>query len=261
MGFFSSLFDKEARARRSLEKNLRVALNKRVQPEERWAALYALRDNGSPEAIYGLLKRFTFIAEGKGGLVTDEEEKNWVFQTILNFGDKALPETERFILAKEGPAVNPVHSISQALQLYRRLVRDDADKVFALLEKLVQANEPGYERDPIRKEEILAFCKEWKDPRLTSLLKGYLEDANETIRFMTVECLMQYDDEAVCREPLLELFKPERNESLRIHNRLIQGFCDKGWSIKGYRSYVEPLLNPEEFQILRGDTIVRKKGA
>lgn len=259
MGFFSRLFDKNERARRSIEKNLRTALNKRVQPEERWTALYALRDNGSSEAVYGLLKRFTFIAEGKGGLVTDEEEKNWVFQTILSFGEKTLPELERFILGKEGPAVNPVHSISQALQLYRRIVHDDPDAIIALMEKLVQANEPGYERDPIRKEEILAFCKEWSDARLPSLLKGYLEDANETIRFMTVECLLQYDDEATCREPLLKLFKPEHDESLRIRNRIIQGFCEKGWSIKGYRSYVEPHLNMEEFQIFRGDTIVRKK--
>jgi hypothetical protein len=164
MGFFSSLFDKNERARRSLEKNLRTALNKRVQPEERWAALYALRDNGSPEAVYGLLKRFTFIAEGKGGLVTDEEEKNWVFQTILNFGEKTLPELERFILGKEGPAVNPVHSISQALQLYRRIVREDPDKIFALLEKLVQATNLAMSGIPSARRKSLHFARNGKIP-------------------------------------------------------------------------------------------------
>ncbi len=261
MGFFSSIFNKEERAERSFDKNLRVALNKRVQPEERWAGLHALRDLGTPEAIYGLLRRFTFLAEGKGGLVTDEEEKNWVFQVILEFGQKALPELEAFVLAKEGPAVNPTHSISQALQLFRLIHHDEPDAVFELLKKLIAANEAGYEREPLRKEEILAFCKDWVDPRLAPLLAGYLEDANETIRYMTVECLFKYNDEETCREPMLKLFLPEHDESLRIHNRLIQGFCEKGWSLKGYRSFVEPHMNAEEYQILRGDTIVKKKGA
>ena len=261
MGFFSAIFNKEERAERSFEKNVRTALNKRLQPEERWAALHALRDLGTPEAIYALLRRFTFLADGKGGLVTDEEEKNWVFQVILEFGPKALPQLEHFIMAKEGPAVNPTHSISQALQLIRMIHRDAADPVFEILKKLIEANEPGYEREPLRKEEILAFCKEWQDPRLAPLLAGYLEDANETIRFMAVECLFKYDDEEACREPMLKLFLPEHDESLRIHNRLIQGLCDKGWSLKGYRSFVEPHMNADEYQILRGDTIVKKKGA
>jgi len=261
MGFFSAIFNKEERAERSFDKNVRTALNKRLQPEERWASLHALRDLGTPEAIYALLRRFTFLADGKGGLVTDEEEKNWVFQVILEFGQKALPELEKFVMAKEGPAVNPTHSISQALQLIRMIHRDGADPVFEVLKKLIEANEPGYEREPLRKEEILAFCKEWQDPRLAPLLAGYLEDANETIRFMAVECLFKYDDEEACREPMLKLFLPEHDESLRIHNRLVQGLCDKGWSLKGYRSFVEPHMNADEYQILRGDTIVKKKGA
>ncbi len=47
---------------------------------------------------------------------------------------------------------------------------------------------------------------------------------------------------------MLELFKPEHDESLRIRNRIIQGFCEKEWSIKGYRSYVEPFLNRRNFK-------------
>ncbi len=261
MGFFSSLFSKEERAVRSFDKNLRAALNKRIQPEERWAGLHALRDLGSPEAIYGLLKRFTFLAEGKGGLVTDEEEKNWVFQVILEFGEKALPELRRFVNSKEGPAVNPVHSISQGLQLIKLIIREDPETMYEVLSELIRANEPGYERDPLRKEEILAFCKDWKEPRLAELLVPYLEDTNETVRYMAMECLFFMDVEEVSREPLLKMFLPEREESLRIYNRLVQGFAEKGWSLKGYRSYVEPHMKAGEYQIFRGDLIQKKKGA
>ncbi|MGM0596233.1 MAG: hypothetical protein ACQES9_04270 [Myxococcota bacterium] len=255
MGFFSSLFNKEERHQRAFAKNLRKTLNKNSQPDERQAAMHYLRNDGSPEAIYGLLKRFTITAQGKGGAVVDEEEKEWVTRVILQFDREALPQLKKFIFSKEGPSVNPVHSISQALQLIKQIVNGDKDYIYELFKELIKDNPPGYERDPIRKEEILNFLNDWDDPRMAKLIAPYLEDMNETIRFLTVDCLFNSNNEDTSREELLKLFLPEKDESLRIKNRIIHGFAENEWSIKGYRSYIEPNLPSDEYRIIRGDTI------
>ncbi len=260
MGFFSSLFSKEERKKKALQRNLKKAIHKNIQTEDRYAAMQALLDDGSDEAIYGLLKRFTIKADSKGGLVVDEEEKAWVYKAILSFGSRAIPLVKRFIQAKEGPAVNPVHSISTALDLYLDLTDHNKDAVYELFQELIAQNPPGYERDPIRKEELINFLHKWDDDRMAALIAPYVEDMNETIRFLTVEALLNYGIEEIARERLLPLFDPEINDSLRIHNRLLAGFADKGWSIKGARSFIDPLIKNTEYVVQRGDTLVKKKG-
>ncbi|MBU1222212.1 hypothetical protein KKF34_11620 [Myxococcota bacterium] len=260
MGFFSAIFNKEERASRALEKNLATAINKRIQPEDRYNALIFLRNLGTPEAIYGLLRRFTIVADGKGGVVTDEEEREWVSKALLNFGETALPQIKKFIFAKEGPTVSPVHSVSQALELYRIIINSD-EKMIELLKELIEANPPGYERDPLRKEEILSFLIDWKRGDLAEAIIPYIEDTNETIRFMTVEYLLKFAPDDLIREPLLGLFLPEKDESLRVKNKILHAIIEREWSIKNVRSYVESILNENEHQVFRGEFIKKKAGS
>jgi hypothetical protein len=261
MSFISSIFSKEARRAKAFKKNLKQAINNKIQSEERFQAMIELAKNGSEDAIYGLLKRFTVVAESKGGIVVDEEEKKWLKEIILEFGEIAIPALRRFILAKEGYAVAPVHSISQSLQLIKKIKNGDEKYLFEMVKELVEANPPGYERDPVRKEEIITYLNEWKYSGLSELIVPYLEDMSETIRFITVECLFNQDEVEICREPLLGLFLPDVEDSLRIHNRILTGFSEKLWSIKGYRSYVDEKLPSELYSIQRGDKIIKNKGS
>ena len=57
MGVFD-LFSKDGRAQRARESNIKRAVNKYAQSPDRMKALQSLRDDGSPEALYGLLRRF-----------------------------------------------------------------------------------------------------------------------------------------------------------------------------------------------------------
>jgi len=57
MGVFN-LFSKEGREQRARDRNVKRAVNKYAQSPDRMKALQALGDDGSPEAIYGLLRRF-----------------------------------------------------------------------------------------------------------------------------------------------------------------------------------------------------------
>src|SRR5260370_483796 len=78
------------------------------------------------------------------------------------------------------------------------------------LKQLGERNEPGYVRDPSKKIQMLTYMGEHKDPRMSAILVGYLEDMDEGVRYKTVESLVKQKDAEVAREPLLAHFvKPE----------------------------------------------------
>ncbi len=261
MGIFS-FFSKEERKKRQFERNMKIALDKNRPPEERYRAMDELRQEGSDEAIYALLKRFTFTVESKGGSVADEEEKEWVFGVIQSFGTKALPPLRRFVVSEEGPAVNPKHSISKALELIKLIVEGDRDYMLEVIKDLVEHNPPGYERNPIRKEEILSFLNEWDDGRAAELILPYLEDMDETIRFLTVQVLFHLGAEDIAREKLLELLTSEEEESKRIKDQILRGFAEHGWSIEGYADGVRALLEGDDsgrYRIHHGKFIKEKR--
>ena len=77
------LFSKE----KALQKTIDKATNKLSQQVDRWGALEKLKEDGTEEALLGLCKRFG-ITSMKG--VEDEQEKNWVVDTLVSFGARAL---------------------------------------------------------------------------------------------------------------------------------------------------------------------------
>ncbi len=223
-----SFFSRDGRKARGISKLGRVVLNPKAAGEDRWQALLDLAKDKSPDAIHALLTRFTYTAEvGTRSRVTDEQEKNLTFDLLVEMGELALDEISKFLLSEEGPPGAPKHSISFSLRILNRIAPDN-DAVWAVIEKIIEANEPGYERDPSRKIELLTFLGEWdKDPRINDAIIGYLDDADEGVRFHTAEALLQQGNER-CKAPLLEILA-EMDESYQMRNRIISGFIDNAW--------------------------------
>ena len=70
----------------------------------------------------------------------------------------------------------------------------------------------------------------------------YLTDMDEGVRFTTVEALLRHKDAESAREPLLTLLTNEKEESRRIKKRILDGFADLGWDVKGFSGTVEKML-------------------
>lgn len=223
-----SFFSREGRKARGVAKLARVVVNPKAAGEDRWQALLDLAKDKSPEAIHALLTRYTLTAEvGTRSRVTDEQEKNLVYDLLTEMGELVLPEVRKFLLTEEGPPGAPKHSISFALRILNK-VTPDSDVVWAAVREIIDANEPGYERDPSRKVELLTFLGGWdKDPRVTIAVLGYLDDADEGVRFQTAEALLRQGHEG-CKEPLLSILA-EQDESYQMRNRIISGFIDNAW--------------------------------
>ncbi|MBN1655531.1 MAG: HEAT repeat domain-containing protein [Deltaproteobacteria bacterium] len=214
MDFFG-LFGKKTGAS-PLGKHAGRVASKRVQAVDRWESIQTLIKVGTPEAVEALLPRFTFYVEPS---ITDEEEKDAAFAGIVGLGEVALAPVILFLQKAE--------SISWPVKMLDKLA--PADFVISKLLELLEAMDTEYERDPQRKIQILATFEERTDSRVIDAVTRFLKDANETVRFTAVGALFAQEEVARCRQELVDCLCDE--ESLRIRNRILQGFCDRDWEI------------------------------
>lgn len=227
-----TLFSKEGRRERSVAKACARAVNPKLKPDDRRPSLQLLLDTASDESIGALLGRFEFNYDTN--MVNDEEEKNFVYKGLVSLGDRILPALREHL--KDAP------TLSWGLRLASDVC--DRDAQWALLQDVLANHVPGYDRDPTRKQQLISVLGEFDDPRCVTALIPYLDDHDEGVRFTTVEGLLRLGDEEA-REPLLARFVDEDEESLRIKNRIAEGFVQNGWTVRGYRGTVEKLLGDE----------------
>ncbi len=234
----------------ALKKTIARANNKDAQSVDRWKALEQLRDDGSDEALGGLLRRFSFVYDKT---IEDEQEKHWVHDTLVGLGEKIIPAVEKSLLSAD--------SISWQLKVLAHVA--EHEKAWEVLDKVIAANDNEYVRDPSKKIQLITFVgEEFHDPRAARALVQYLGDMDETVRFNTVEALLAQKDEEAAREPLLKLLVDEKEESRRIKIRILDGLADLGWNTHGYKGQVETLCT----SIGRGHTLdgkgrIRKPGS
>jgi hypothetical protein len=251
MGLFG-IFSKEGREQRSRVKNIRRAVDKFAQSADRFKSLEALVSDGSPEAIYGLLRRFGMMYDKT---IQDEQEKEWAFEALAEKGLPILPEVERYLLAAE--------SISWPLRLLAKITSKNPDREagrvqeLAVVERVLERHEPGYERDPTKKIQLLNHLAGLKSERAPALCIPYLTDMDEGVRYAAVEALLRQGNEEVAREPLIDHFVKDSEESRRVRLQIAEGFMEYGWSVKGQRPGFERKL-PEQFSIDREGRVKKK---
>jgi hypothetical protein len=246
MGVFD-LFSKDGRQQRALEKNIGRAVNKYAQSPDRLRALQALRDEGSPEAIYGMLRRFGMMYDKT---IEDEQEKDWVFEVLAEKGPSIIPSIKKYLFSAD--------SISWPLRLLDRVAPKEEE--LEVIKAVLARHEPGYERDPTKKIQLLNHLAAIKDDRVPALVTPYLGDMDEGVRYAAVEALVRHKNEEVAREPLLEHFISEGEDSLRVRIQIADGFADLGWLVKGHRGEFEKKL-PEQFQLDREGRVKKKPEA
>ncbi len=212
-----------------LGKHIARAKNKDAQSADRFASLEALRDDGSPEAVEGLLSRFTIRYDKS---IEDEQEVQFVFDELVKMGSKILPALQKHLRNAD--------SISWGLKVLHEVA--SPDEAWPILADLCERNDNTYTRDPSKKIQLLVFLGEQSDPRAAKALVPYLTDMDEGVRFVTVEALLRHKDAESAREPLLQLLTNEKEESRRIKKRIIDGFADLGWDVKGFSGTVEKML-------------------
>ena len=212
-----------------LKKHVARARNKDAQSADRFASLHALVDDASAEAIAGLLGRFTIRYDKS---IEDEQEKEFVFDSLAHLGEKVLAPLQKHLQNAE--------SIAWGLKVLDAVA--SKEQQWPILADLCERNDNSYTRDPSKKIQLLHFLSEHDDARASKALVPYLEDIDEGVRFTAVEALLHHKVAEDAREPLLKLLTNEKEDSRRIKKRIIDGFADLGWDVKGHSGTVEKML-------------------
>lgn len=218
MGLLDIFMAKDKRDERSRQRNAKRAIDKFAQSGDRLKALEALAEDGSDDAFYAMLRRFAVMYDKT---IEDEQEKEWVFETLCAQGERVIPAVKRYLAAAE--------SVSWPLRILDKIAPKDQE--IAILEDVLARHEPGYERDPTKKIQLLAHLGSLKDERAPGLVVGYLKDMDEGVRFTAAEALLRLGNQAVAARPLLDLFASPEEESLRLRLKIAEGFSEAGWSV------------------------------
>lgn len=245
MGLFD-IFSKEKREHRARASHLQRVVNKFMQSGDRFRSMEALAQDNSEEATLGLLRRFGMMYDKS---IEDEQEKEWVYDTLVAKGASVLPAVKRYLIM--------ANSVSWPLRVLQKMA-NTKDEELAIVADVLARHEPGYERDPTKKIQLIRHLGLSKHAGATPLVLPYLEDMDEGVRFASVEALLGLKDETAAREPLLKLFISPTEESLRLRIRVAEGFADLGWPLSPFQADVKTKL-PDTFVIDRTGHIVKVK--
>jgi HEAT repeat protein len=240
MGLFDLFGGTPEKKVKSLQKK---ATEKYGPPENRQKAIDQLLDLGTPEALSALMMRFTVASEPS---ITDAEEKDYTYESLLKFGDQAVEPIKGF-LKKSDTAT------SWALKLLKQLV-PEADLVSTCLE-ILEALGPEYTRDPEKKTVLISSVGDLKDERIAPTVIPFLEDPSDDVRIAAASALAKQKDERA-REPLLSCFADSADRA-RVIAALAAALADTGFGVQGFREKVEKGL-PEGYLVDRAGVVKRR---
>jgi len=201
--------------------------NRRAQAQDRWESIKVLRELGTAPAVEALLQRFTYTSDPS---ITDQEEKDAACEAIIGAGEVALDPIRAFLRRSD--------TLSWCLRMLRGLL--DAEGVVTVLLELLEGMDTEYERDPQKKNQVLAIFEDIVDPRVTQAALRFVDDVNETARFNAVGAVLNQADAEEHKERLLDVLLAE--ESMRVRARILDGFINAGWDLGDRIAEIRPKL-------------------
>lgn len=222
-------FSKERGLRRAMDK----VMNKHAQSVDRFAAMEKLGKDGSEEALYALTRRFSFKYDKT---IEDQQEKQWVLDTLISKGDSALPAVRRYM--KEAQSLH-----------YPLIVMGRVAPVAVCLEivdEILASEPPGYTRDPERRADLIAWlaeCDEAANQEVCRRCIPYLADFDENVRYKAVDAIA-LKPHAIAAGPLVDALVREEEESRRLRVRIGEVLAENQWDLGDKKSDVSALMEP-----------------
>lgn len=222
---------KADREKKALMKNIRRLIHQDHQHEDRLRAAEWLSELGTPEALYGLLRRYDMSLD-KGYM--DQDEKTFVKDILVSKGEASIEPLEKFLRASE--------NVSWPERILASILKDDQKVVTILLSALEAEHRDGSDMRAGKRANLLALFTRYHDPRIAVACVPFLEDFDESVRIAAVEVL-DHQADAGAIEPLARLLASEREESFRVKSRIADAFATHGWIVPApYRDAVRVAL-------------------
>lgn len=219
MGLFDFFLSDE----KKIQKHAKRMQNRDAQPEDRELSAQWLSDNGSPQALVGLLSRFDMKLDHQ---MKDQTEKDFTYALLLSHGESAVEPAKAWLRRAK--------SFALPLRLLGDLAGRDAavDMVFELL---------AAETDPFKpnkKKDLLLWLADVRDPRCLERVGQYLEDFDEGVRYAAVEVLVAQEAPEVERM-LLDALVSEKEDSNRVRCRIAEVVASRRYSLpEAHQTYL-----------------------
>lgn len=212
MGLFD-FFTREGK----LTRHARRMGDRDAQQEDREVSASWLYEDGSRQAIEGLLRRFEFSMTQQ---IKDQGEKERVYQLLKALGDDVVEPVKDWLRAGK--------EYAWPLRLLAELQGDQAaiDLVFELLD--AERKKAGFH--PERKRELLVWLAEHRHPEALGHAVPFLEDFDESVRVAATEVVVAQNDDAA-RAPLLARLADPEEESNRMKHRICEAFQARAWPV------------------------------
>ena len=201
-----------------------------------------LADWGTPDALYGLLKRFTISSKN---ITQDIEEKRMVVRMLVERDREAVDPILRFV-SNHHQVEWPIQALSEILP-QGELV----PKLVGVLEKVAAASAFT---PPEHKSDLIRAMRGHVTPEIAAVLRQFLSDDDDDVRIAAIEALAEVGEDM--REALLEAFL-EAEDRPRIRIKIAEVFTEHDWPVKGYRPKVELAL-PQGFHVTAKGLIRRR---
>jgi len=237
MGLLDLFFSEE----KKILRHTRRLTNRDAQPEDREASIVWLANNGSPNAIAGILSRFDMNLDHQ---LKDAGEKDTLYDVLAELGPDVVARPLDVWLRQCRQFALPLRLLEQISG------RDVAVDMALDLLKL------EYDKDyfkPEKKHHLLVWLSDIRDPRCVERGAPFLRDFDEGVRYAAVELMLKQEGPEVIAA-LVSVLMDEKEESKRLKVRTAEGMVQRGWSVAGLAVDVDRL--PEGFAV-KADRLVR----
>src|SRR5438552_9270562 len=177
---------------RQIEKVVKRLTEPQGEDGPRIEAAQRLAEWGTPDALYGLLKRFTISSK----VITDDiEQKRMVVQMLVDRGQDAVEPILRF-LGTHHQVEWPIQALSEILPREELI-----PKLVSALEKVAAASAFTA---PEHKSDLIRAMRGHVTPEIASVLKQFLSDDDDDVRIAAIGAIAEVGDGM--REPGIEAF-------------------------------------------------------
>jgi len=203
-----------------IDRMVKKLTNAWVQTQERQRIMHVLSDIGSDEALFGLLKRFSYRTEQS---IIDEDEKQMALALVVAAGPSAIPAIERYVATYDRvyyplKALKEIAGIDVAVNLMLRVL-DKAEDYDG------RVNE--------QKNQLVSNLRDFKHPLIQERLLVLCEDESEEVRLKAIDALSTYGEEVALNAIAARIL--DENESPSVKAVLFEQLLEEGWSLSRWR--------------------------
>lgn len=216
--------------------------NMNAQLEDREASARWLADNGSPEAVYAMLRRYDQSYEHQ---MKDLGEKDLIDKLALSLGERAIEPLRAYCLKNK--------AFARPLAVYERLTSKDAAKALTL--EMLAVEKERSELKAAKKREVLVKLADFRDADIPATVMDQLEDFDEGVRYAACEVLISQDETAEIVAALLGTLANPDEDSNRLRVRLAEVAISRRWPLGDHAAAIAE-TPPAGFSV-KGGTLVK----